>query len=122
MLVEDTSENGRSATELQRNGTDQCWMLTAGRPNAASSHVSHSDSIQHPLTNRWATAIGHMTLTCNEPLSAWNLPSTQVQMDYTPSRRSPSPRYIGLAAPCNLWPDVALSHTLLGITETMPSL
>ncbi|KRY05735.1 hypothetical protein T01_8965 [Trichinella spiralis] len=38
-------------------------MLTAGRPNAASSHVSHSDSIQHPLTNRWATAIGHMTLT-----------------------------------------------------------
>ncbi|KRY02868.1 hypothetical protein T01_13758, partial [Trichinella spiralis] len=23
MLVEDTSENGRSATELQRNGTDQ---------------------------------------------------------------------------------------------------
>ncbi|KRY04128.1 hypothetical protein T12_214 [Trichinella patagoniensis] len=38
-------------------------MLTAGRPNAASSHVSHSDSIQHPLTNRWAIAIGRLTLT-----------------------------------------------------------
>ncbi|KRZ95610.1 hypothetical protein T08_9214 [Trichinella sp. T8] len=38
MLVEDTSENGRSATELQH-------------------------SIQHPLTSRWAIAIGRLTLT-----------------------------------------------------------
>ncbi|KRY16168.1 hypothetical protein T01_1785 [Trichinella spiralis] len=38
MLVEDTSENGRSATEMQH-------------------------SIQHPLTNRWAAAIGRLTLT-----------------------------------------------------------
>ncbi|KRY52803.1 hypothetical protein T03_9400 [Trichinella britovi] len=45
-------------------GRIKCWMLTAGRPNAAaSSHVSHSDSIQHPLTNRWAIAIGRLTLT-----------------------------------------------------------
>ncbi|KRX17337.1 hypothetical protein T07_429 [Trichinella nelsoni] len=38
MLVEDTSENGRSVTQLQH-------------------------SIQHPLTNRMAIAIGRMTLT-----------------------------------------------------------
>ncbi|KRY16054.1 hypothetical protein T12_5405 [Trichinella patagoniensis] len=63
MLVEDTSENGRSVTELQRNRTVKCQMLTAGRPNAASSHVSYSDCIQHPLTNRWAIAIGRLTLT-----------------------------------------------------------
>ncbi|KRY09973.1 hypothetical protein T01_8635, partial [Trichinella spiralis] len=43
-------------------------------------------------------------------------------MDYTPSRRSPSPSCIGLAAPCNFRPDVALSRTRLGITETIPSL
>ncbi|KRY27284.1 hypothetical protein T01_4832 [Trichinella spiralis] len=44
-------------------GRIKCWMFTAGGPNAASSHVSHSDSIQHPLTNRMAIAIGRMTLT-----------------------------------------------------------
>ncbi|KRX14649.1 hypothetical protein T07_12791 [Trichinella nelsoni] len=59
---------------------------------------------------------------CNEPLSAWNLPSPQVQMDYTPSSRSPSPSCIGLAAPWNFRPDVALSHTRLAITETIASL
>ncbi|KRX21491.1 hypothetical protein T07_15024 [Trichinella nelsoni] len=44
-------------------GRIKCWMLTAGGPNAASSHVSHSDTIQHPLTNRMAITIGRMTLT-----------------------------------------------------------
>ncbi|KRX68520.1 hypothetical protein T06_7326 [Trichinella sp. T6] len=33
-----------------------------------------------------------------------------------------SPSCIGLAAPCNFRPEVALSHTRLGITETIASL
>ncbi|KRX33437.1 hypothetical protein T05_406 [Trichinella murrelli] len=79
MLVEDTSENGRSATELQH-------------------------SIQHPLTNRWAIAIGRLTLT------------TQVAIVL------PSPSCIPLAASCNFRPELDLSHTRLEITETIASL
>ncbi|KRZ96726.1 hypothetical protein T08_15659 [Trichinella sp. T8] len=56
-----TKELNRQSCNV--TGRIKCWMLTAGRPNAASSHVSHSDSIQHPLTNRWAIAIGCLTLT-----------------------------------------------------------
>ncbi|XP_003369953.1 conserved hypothetical protein [Trichinella spiralis] len=99
MLVEDTSENCPSVTEVQRDnvtGRMKCWMLTVGAPIAASSQfppapffcceaeLRHDSGRYH----RPSSGVGKRFKTFIECDSALSFPRRAVRIDTQQSRRA----------------------------------
>ncbi|KRX63061.1 hypothetical protein T09_15416 [Trichinella sp. T9] len=126
--LNDTSENGRSATELQRNGTEPMLDVDSRHAKCCIYNWS-SDSDRHlrlffVVKLSWDTLVVLIIDHCQRLRNLENgilnenrlYPQTQVAIVL------PSISCIGLAAPCNLRPELALSHNRLEIIETIASL